>query len=309
VLDNFSNSHPEALIRVGQIAGRHASLIDGDIRDTALLVQVMREHECEAVIHFAGLKSVSESIEKPLDYYDNNVVGTLCLLKAMQSVGMQKLVFSSSAVVYGEPLKLPITEDHPLATSSPYGRTKQIVEEILTDWHHANHSASVAILRYFNPVGAHSSGLIGEDPLGVANNLMPLVSQVAIGQVQYLKVFGGDYPTPDGSGVRDFIHVVDLAKGHLRALESLNSPQCSVYNLGTGRGYSVLEVVNVFERICGMPIARQMAPRRPGDISVSYADPARAEAFLGWKAEKELDEMCADHWRWQQMNPQGYSGI
>lgn len=306
VFDNFSNSHPVALERVKQITGRKLRLVEADIRDQAVIEATLRQHCCTAVIHFAGLKAVGESVEKPLVYYDNNVVGTHRLLTAMQNCGVDTLVFSSSATVYGEPQRLPLTECHPLSATNPYGRSKLVIEDILRDLWRANSNWRIAILRYFNPVGAHESGLIGEDPQGIPNNLMPYVAQVAVGRREYLNVWGGDYPTHDGTGVRDYIHVVDLALGHLKALERLNSPQCIVANLGTGVGYSVLDVVKAFENASGQFVPYRLSPRRPGDVAACYADPVLAEQLLGWKAERDLGAMCKDHWRWQKQNPQGY---
>ena len=306
VFDNFCNSHPEALRRVEQITGKKIIVATGDIRDQPAIEKVLRDHACKAVIHFAGLKAVGESVEKPLEYYDNNVVGTLRLLAAMLSCGIHTLVFSSSATVYGEPQQLPLTEDHPLSATNPYGRSKLIIEEILRDVYRANPQFRIAILRYFNPVGAHDSGLIGEDPQGIPNNLMPFVAQVAVGRREYLNVWGSDYATHDGTGVRDYIHVVDLALGHLSALNRLATPQCVEINLGTGTGYSVLDVVKAFEKASNRKVAYQLAPRRSGDVAACYANPALAEELLGWKAQHDLVAMCRDHWRWQKNNPKGY---
>jgi UDP-glucose 4-epimerase len=307
VFDNFSNSHPEALRRVERITGRALSLVEGDIRDQAAIEAAMRQYKCQAVIHFAGLKAVGESVEKPLSYYDNNVVGTHRLLAAMQNCGVGTVVFSSSATVYGEPQRLPLTEDHPLSATNPYGRSKLIIEDMLRDIYRANPHWRIAILRYFNPVGAHESGLIGEDPQGIPNNLMPYVAQVAVGRREYLNVWGDDYPTQDGTGVRDYIHVVDLAMGHLNALVQLDKPQCVAINLGTGVGYSVLDVVKAFEDASGRRVPYRLSPRRPGDVAACYADPTLAERLLGWKAQRNLAAMCRDHWRWQKQNPQGYA--
>ncbi|MBF1164832.1 MAG: UDP-glucose 4-epimerase GalE [Dechloromonas agitata] len=308
VFDNFCNSHPESLARVGRIAGREVTLVRGDVRDRTALVRALQSSRAEAVIHFAGLKAVGESVEQPLAYYDNNVVGTLRLLEAMRETGVRSLVFSSSATVYGDPLRLPLTEDHPLSATNPYGRSKLMVEEILRDAYRADPAWRFGILRYFNPVGAHPSGLIGEDPQGIPNNLMPFVAQVAIGRREYLNVWGDDYDTPDGTGVRDYIHVVDLALGHLAALDYLREhADCVAINLGTGRGYSVLEMVAAFAQASGRPVPYRIAPRRPGDIASCYADPALAERLLGWKAERGVDAMCVDGWRWQSGNPQGYA--
>ena len=315
VFDNFCNSNPEALARVQKITGRKPALITGDCRDRAALVSALQKSKAKAVIHFAGLKAVGESVQQPLSYYDNNVAGTLRLLEAMQECGVKTLVFSSSATVYGDPVRLPLTEDHPLTATNPYGRSKLMIEEILCDVQHSDASFRIAILRYFNPVGAHASGLIGEDPQGIPNNLMPFVAQVAIGRREALNVWGGDYPTPDGTGVRDYIHVVDLALGHLKALEafeaagSAHSDQysgCLTVNLGTGRGYSVLDVVRAYEQASGRPIPYKIAPRRPGDIASCYADPKRALELLGWQAKLGLEDMCASSWHWQSINPKGY---
>jgi UDP-glucose 4-epimerase len=306
VFDNFSNSHPEALRRVEQIVGRKVSMIQGDIRDQEAIETSLRRHRCQAVIHFAGLKAVGESVEKPLPYYDNNVGGALSLLRAMRKCRVETLIFSSSATVYGEPQRLPLTEDHPLSATSPYGRGKLIIEDMLRDLWRANSNWRIAILRYFNPVGAHESGLIGEDPQGIPNNLMPYLAQVALGMRDCLNVWGNDYPTPDGTGVRDYIHVVDLAKGHLKALEKIDLPQCSAVNLGTGIGYSVLDVVKAFEAASGQNVPYRLSPRRPGDVATCYADPSLAAQLLGWKAERDLATMCQDHWRWQKHNPKGF---
>ena len=266
----------------------------------------MRQYDCTSVIHFAGLKAVGESVDKPLEYYDNNVIGTHRLLGAMAECGVKTLVFSSSATVYGEPQRLPLTEDHPLSATNPYGRTKLVIEDMLRDLYASDPSWRIGILRYFNPVGAHESGLIGEDPQGIPNNLMPFVAQVAVGRREQLKVWGNDYPTPDGTGVRDYIHVVDLALGHLSALARLNEAQCFEVNLGTGTGYSVLDVVKAFEKDSGRPVAYELAPRRSGDVASCYADPAFAEELLGWRAERNMDAMCVDSWRWQSNNPNGF---
>jgi len=306
VFDNFSNSHPESLARIERITGRKPILVEGDIRDQAAIEQVLRRYQCDAVIHFAGLKAVGESVEKPLAYYDCNVIGTHRLLAAMQGCGVRTLVFSSSATVYGEPQRLPLTEDHPLSATNPYGRSKLFIEDMLRDVYRADPSWRIAILRYFNPVGAHESGLIGENPQGIPNNLMPFVAQVAVGRREFLNVWGNDYPTTDGTGVRDYIHVVDLALGHLKALQRLDTPQCAEINLGTGNGYSVLEVVKAFEQASGRPIPYRISPRRAGDVAACYANPALAERNLGWKAQRDLDVMCRDHWNWQKQNPNGY---
>lgn len=307
VFDNFCNSHPEALERVQHITGKSITVVRGDIRDQAALQAALRQHQCSAVIHFAGLKAVGESSVKPLEYYENNFVGTVHLLQAMQATGVKTLVFSSSATVYGEPQYLPLTEDHPLSATNPYGRSKLMIEDMLRDLHRARPDWCITLLRYFNPVGAHASGLIGEDPQGMPNNLMPFVAQVAGGRREHLSVWGNDYPTPDGTGVRDYIHVVDLAQGHVRALQRITTPQCTAINLGTGRGNSVLEVVKAFEAASGQPVPYTLQPRRPGDVAACYADPARARQLLGWQATLGVAQMCADAWRWQHANPCGYA--
>lgn len=309
VFDNFCNSDPEALSRIERITGRKPGLVRGDIRDRAALAAALRSSRATAVIHFAGRKAVGESVEQPLAYYDNNVVGTLRLLEAMGECGVKTLVFSSSATVYGDPQRLPLTEDHPLSATNPYGRAKLMIEDILRDLHRSDPSWRLALLRYFNPAGAHVSGLLGEDPQGVPNNLMPYVAQVAVGRRDHLTVWGNDYPTPDGTGVRDFIHVVDLALGHLKALERLRGhAECFAVNLGTGTGYSVLEMVRAFEKASGRAVPFKIGPRRAGDIASCYAQPALARELLGWKAERGLDAMCADGWRWQSGNPRGFKG-
>ena len=309
VFDNFCNSSPEALARVERIAGRAPRLVRGDLRDQAALAEALRDSGAMAVVHFAGLKAVGESVEKPLLYYDNNVHGTLCLLQAMAACGVKTLVFSSSATVYGDPQRLPLTEDHPLSATNPYGQSKLMIENMLRDLYRSDATWRIGILRYFNPVGAHVSGLIGEDPQGTPNNLLPYVAQVAIGRREYLNVWGDDYATPDGTGVRDFIHVVDLANGHLKALQALEKEAgcCWATNLGTGTGYSVLDMVRAFEQASGRPVPYRVAPRRPGDVAACYADPALSRERLGWAAQRGLQEMCADAWRWQSENPQGYA--
>jgi UDP-glucose 4-epimerase len=308
VFDNFCNSSAEALARVERITGKKPTLVQGDIRDRAALVAALKQSGATAVIHFAGLKAVGESVQNPLAYYDNNVVGTVRLLEAMGECGVKTLVFSSSATVYGDPQRLPLTEDHPLSTTNPYGQTKLVIEDMLRDVFRSDPSWHISILRYFNPVGAHSSGLIGEDPQGTPNNLLPFVAQVAVGRRPFLNVWGGDYDTPDGTGVRDYIHVVDLALGHLKALARLSQhTECQAINLGTGVGYSVLDMVKAFEHASGKPVPYQVAPRRAGDIAACYADPANAFNLLGWRAERGLDAMCADAWRWQSGNPNGYT--
>jgi len=306
VFDNFSNSHPESLKRVETITGKKVQLVEGDIRDQAAVAAALKKFDCQAVIHFAGLKAVGESVEKPLEYYDNNVIGTHRLLGAMGECGVKTLVFSSSATVYGDPQRLPLTEDHPLSATNPYGRTKLVIEDMLRDLYRSDPSWRIGILRYFNPVGAHESGLIGEDPQGIPNNLMPFVAQVAVGRREKLMVWGNDYPTPDGTGVRDYIHVVDLALGHLKALERLNEAQCFAVNLGTGTGYSVLDVVKAFEKASGRSVPHEIAPRRAGDVASCFADPAFAVELLNWRAERNMDVMCVDAWRWQNKNPNGF---
>ena len=308
VVDNLCNSKDESLRRVGQLTGRPVPLIPADLRDRAALDAVFRGPRIDAVIHFAGLKAVGESTQIPLDYYSNNVGGTLTLCQAMADAGVRRLVFSSSATVYGDPATVPIREGFPLSATNPYGRSKLMVEDILGDLCASDGSWSVDLLRYFNPVGAHPSGRIGEDPSGVPNNLMPYVAQVAVGRLPVLKVFGDDYPTPDGTGVRDYIHVVDLARGHLKALERPGrGTGLAVYNLGTGHGYSVLEMVRAFEEVSGRPVPYKVMERRPGDIATCYADPALAAAELGWRAELGIEAMVRDAWRWQSDNPQGYA--
>ena len=308
VYDNFANSSPKVLDRIEELAGRRPILVEADLRDGAALRRVFSEHPIEGVIHFAGLKAVGESVAEPLRYYDHNVVGTVRLLEAMAEAGCAKLVFSSSATVYGVPEVLPIPETAALSATSPYGQTKLTIEHMLRDVAASDAASSFVLLRYFNPVGAHPSGRIGEDPRGIPNNLMPFVTQVAIGRREFLGVFGDDYDTVDGTGVRDYIHVVDLAKGHLRACEKLRTSApvgCVPVNLGTGRGYSVLQVVEAFSHVLGRPLPYRIAPRRPGDVPVCFADARFAEEFLGWRAELDLDAMCRDSWRFQQANPDG----
>ena len=304
--DNFCNSNPESLRRVERLTGRTLSVVRGDTRDGAAIKAALKGHACTAVIHFAGLKAVGESTLKPVEYYDCNVNGTIQLIQAMDSLNVRTLVFSSSATVYGEPQRLPLTEDHPLSATNPYGRSKLMVEEVLRDLQSANKEWRIGILRYFNPVGAHASGLIGEDPRGVPNNLMPFVAQVAVGVRNRLSVWGSDYPTPDGTGVRDYIHVMDLAEGHLKALTRLREHASFAINLGTGLGYSVLQVVGAFERASGQQIPFSLEPRRSGDVAACFADPTLAKETLGWEASRDLDAMCRDHWRWQRANPSGY---
>jgi UDP-glucose 4-epimerase len=303
VLDNLSNAKPQVLDRLRTLAGDIA-FHELDLRDRKAIARILPG--IDAVLHFAGLKAVGESVEKPLLYYDNNVGGTVALLEAMAAHGVQRLVFSSSATVYGEPEHVPLAEDHPLRPLNPYGKSKLMIEHLLADHAAANPSFRYAALRYFNPIGAHPSGRIGEDPRGIPNNLLPYVAQVAVGRLERLKVFGRDYPTPDGTGVRDYIHVMDLAHGHVAALDFLSKNKSITCNLGTGRGYSVLEVVKAFERASGKKVALEFAPRRPGDAASSYADPSAAARLLGWKAALGLDAMCRDSWRWQSQNPEGY---
>ncbi len=299
IIDNFSNSKRSVLDRIERIAGRRPGFVEGDIRDRTALLGALAG--CGAVIHFAGLKAVGESVEKPIEYYDNNVAGSITLFQAMRDAGVKTLVFSSSATVYGDPHTVPIREDFPLSATNPYGRSKLMIEDMLRDIGKADAAWRIALLRYFNPVGAHASGMLGEDPNGIPNNLMPYVSQVAVGKLQQLSVFGNDYPTPDGTGVRDYIHVVDLALGHLAALRALaREPGILTVNLGTGRGYSVLEMVRAFEKASGRPVPYRIAPRRDGDVAVCFADPSLAREKLGWQAERGIEAMCADTWRWQQ---------
>ena len=309
VVDNLSNGCLESLHRVEQITGKAVRFVEGDVRDRPFLDTVFRNNSISLVIHFAGLKAVAESCSIPLVYYDNNVAGAITLCQSMADNDVRNLVFSSAATVYGEPASVPVTEDFPLSATNPYGRSKLIIEEILTDLHRADDRWNIALLRYFNPVGAHPSGLIGEDPGGVPGNLMPLVTRVAIGKQKRLQVFGNDYPTPDGTGVRDYIHVQDLARGHVCAIRRLQE-NCGIraWNLGVGQGHSVLEMVSALEQVSGRPVPYDIVARRPGDIATCYADPARARLELGWSAEKTLDDMVSDAWRWQLQNPDGYRG-
>jgi len=307
VIDNLSNSSEESLRRVEKITGKKILFYKNDIRDFKAMLDIMTEIEYNAVIHFAGLKAVGESVNIPLDYYDNNINGTLVLCRAMKEAGLKKIIFSSSATVYGEPAKVPITEDFLTSATNPYGRTKLFIEEILKDLSVSDGGWKVILLRYFNPVGAHSSGLIGESPNGIPNNLMPYITQVAVGKRPELHVFGNDYPTHDGTGVRDYIHVVDLALGHIAALNKIETiNNLEIFNLGTGVGYSVLDIVKAFENESGVSIPYSFTERRRGDISVCYADPGKAERILGWKAEKCINDMCRDCWKWQSNNPDGY---
>jgi UDP-glucose 4-epimerase len=307
ILDNFSNSSRAVLPRIKELAGRAIEVVDGDIGDADLIGRLLGRHSFDATIHFAGLKAVGESVAMPLAYYRNNVVGTTTLLEGLAAAGVKRFVFSSSATVYGDPRSVPIREDAPTAPTNPYGRTKLMIEQILADLALSDPAWSIGVLRYFNPVGAHESGRIGEEPRGTPNNLMPYVAQVAIGRRPELSVFGSDYSTPDGTGVRDYIHVVDLALGHLAALDAVAKANgVWTVNLGTGQGYSVLEMVRAFENASGRKVPYRVVARRPGDIAACYADPARATALLGWKAERGLEQMCADGWRWQHANPDGY---
>lgn len=308
VYDNLCNSSRESLKRVEELTGKSISFYEGDVLDARILTEVFEKEEIQAVIHCAALKAVGESVRKPLEYYRNNINGTLTLMEVMRDVGVKNIVFSSSATVYGNPAVMPITEDCPKGQcTNPYGWTKSMMEQIMTDVQKADPEWNVILLRYFNPVGAHKSGRIGEDPKGIPNNLMPYIAQVAVGKLEKLGVFGDDYDTPDGTGVRDYIHVVDLAVGHVKAIDYiLTGPGLDVINLGTGVGYSVLDMVKAFSKACGKDLPYEIKPRREGDIAMCYADPAKALKVLGWKAELGLDEMCEDSWRWQSQNPNGY---
>ncbi len=306
-LDDFSNSSPEVLARLEKLSGERPEFERADVGDEAALDALFRRERVDAVVHFAAFKAVGESTQQPLEYYRNNVGGLVTLARTLQRHGCRRLVFSSSATVYGDPQRLPVTEDAPLAATNPYGATKLMGETILRDLERSEPGWAIATLRYFNPVGAHESGLIGEAPQGTPNNLMPYVAQVAVGRREHLRVFGNDYDTPDGTGVRDYIHVVDLAEGHAAALRDLMDRGRSLtVNLGTGRGHSVLEVLHAFERACGRTIPYEIAPRRPGDVAACYADASRARDLLGWTARRDLDTMCADSWRWQSLNPDGF---
>ncbi|UCV10467.1 UDP-glucose 4-epimerase GalE [Dechloromonas denitrificans] len=307
IVDNLSNSKLAVLDRIESITGRRPAFVQADIRDRAAMGELFARHAISEVIHFAGLKAVGESVAQPLRYYDNNVQGSLVLFQTMAEAGVRKLVFSSSATVYGDPHTVPIIENFPLQATNPYGRSKLMIEEILRDLAIADPSWRIALLRYFNPVGAHSSGLIGEDPNGIPNNLMPFIAQVAVGKRPELSVFGNDYPTVDGTGVRDYIHVVDLASGHLAALRALNEkPGVLTVNLGTGQGYSVLQMIAAFEKASGKQVAHRIVERRPGDVASCYANPSFALESLKWQAERGIEAMCTDTWRWQSMNPVGY---
>lgn len=307
ILDNFVNSKPESLKRIKELTGKDFKFYQADIRDEEAMTKVFAENKIDAVIHFAGLKSVPQSVKEPLNYYDNNIAGTVCLCRVMDKAGCKKLVFSSSATVYGSKNPSPLREDMPTGgTTNPYGTTKYFIEQILQDLCVSDSEWGVSILRYFNPIGAHKSGRIGEDPNGIPSNLMPYITQVAIGKLECLNVCGNDYPTPDGTGVRDYIHVVDLAIGHIKALDRLLKVKgCEVYNLGTGKGYSVLDVVKAFEKASGIKINYRIAPRRAGDVACCYADATKAKEVLGWQAQYDIDDMCADSWRWQSQNPNG----
>ena len=307
VFDNFANSKPVVIDRIEQVTGTRPALVEGDVRDAAALSRALSHHRVDAAIHFAALKAVGESVQKPLAYYDNNVHGSLVLLEALHGSGVRTVVFSSSATVYGDPAVVPVTEESPTSATNPYGRSKLMVEQMLSDLATAEPDWSVTLLRYFNPVGAHPSGLMGEDPQGTPNNLMPYLAQVAVGRRAHLSVYGTDWPTPDGTGVRDYIHVMDLADGHVAALRAAHQhPGRRVYNLGTGRGVSVREILGAFSRACGRELPWQAAPRRAGDIAACWADPSRAERELGWRASRTLDQMCEDTWRWQHLHPHGY---
>lgn len=307
VVDNLSNSSEKSLERVEKITGKKVTFYKADLLDKDAMEEIFDKEAIECVIHFAGLKAVGESVQKPLEYYYNNVTGTLILCDVMRNHGVKNIVFSSSATVYGNPKTVPIREDFPLSVTNPYGRTKLMLEEILQDLHTADKEWNVILLRYFNPIGAHESGLIGENPKGIPNNLMPYITQVAVGKLEKLGVFGDDYDTPDGTGVRDYIHVVDLAIGHVKAIKKLEDKEgVSIYNLGTGKGYSVLDMVKSFEQACGKKIKYEIKPRRAGDIATCYAEPKKAKAELGWEATRDLMKMCEDSWRWQSGNPNGY---
>jgi len=308
VVDNLCNSSKESLRRVEKIVGKEIPFYEADIRDAKAIQDIFAQEDISAVIHFAGLKAVGESVEKPLEYYDNNIAGTLVLCDVMKNVGVKNIIFSSSATVYGDPAFIPITEECPKGKiTNPYGQTKGMLEQVLTDLYVSDPEWNVVLLRYFNPIGAHKSGLIGEDPKGIPNNLVPYIAQVAVGKRAALGVFGNDYDTPDGTGVRDYIHVVDLAKGHVMALKKLTKGSgVNIYNLGTGKGYSVLQVLHAYEKACGKKLPYEIKERRPGDIATCYADPEKAYRELGWKAEYGIEEMCEDSYRWQSQNPNGF---
>ena len=308
VVDNLYNASAKALDRVREITGKDLTFYEADVLDAPKMDEIFKKEQVDCVIHFAGLKAVGESVVKPLEYYKNNINGTLVLCEAMRKNGCKNIIFSSSATVYGNPAFIPITEECPKGTpTNPYGWTKWMIEQILTDLHTADPEWNVILLRYFNPIGAHKSGLMGEDPKGIPNNLLPYVAQVAIGKLKWLGVFGDDYDTPDGTGVRDYIHVVDLAAGHVKAINKIKeNPGVKIYNLGTGKGYSVLDVVKAFSKACGHDVPYEIKPRRAGDISTCYSDASLAKKELGWEAKYDIDEMCEDSWRWQTMNPNGY---
>lgn len=306
VMDNFSNSKPASLERIKKVTGKDFKFYETDLLDEKGMDKIFDENDIDAVVHFAGLKAVGESVAMPLEYYHNNITGTLILCASMKKHGVKKIVFSSSATVYGNPATVPITEDFPLSTTNPYGSTKLMIENILRDLFVSDNDWSIALLRYFNPIGAHESGLLGEDPNGIPNNLMPYIARVAAGKLPHLNVFGSDYPTPDGTGVRDYIHVVDLSLGHLKALEWVAREKgVDAFNLGTGNGYSVLEMVKAFEKASGKPVKYELVDRRPGDIAMCYANPAKAKEILGWEAKKGINEMCVDSWRFVDQNPNG----
>lgn len=307
VFDNFYNSSAASIERVKQITGKDFPFYECDMLDTQALEKIFSQHKIDAVIHFAGYKAVGESVAKPLMYFHNNITGTLCLLEVMKKYGCKRIVFSSSATVYGDPATVPIKEDFPLSVTNPYGRTKLMIEEILKDLWVSDNEWSIVLLRYFNPVGAHESGLIGENPKGIPNNIMPKITQVAVGRLPFVSVFGTDYPTKDGTGVRDYIHVVDLAKGHVKAiLYAEKNHKVEAVNLGTGNGYSVLELINTFAQVNNVKVPYRIEDRRPGDVAACYADPSKAEELFGWKAELGLDRMCKDSWMWQSKNPEGF---
>lgn len=309
ILDNLYNSSKKAVDRIEEITGKKVTFYEDDMLDVEAMEKLFSKEQIDCVIHFAGLKAVGESVAKPLEYYKNNIQGTLTLVEAMRKHGCKNIIFSSSATVYGDPAFVPITEECPKGTpTNPYGWTKSMLEQILTDLHTADEEWNVILLRYFNPIGAHKSGMIGEDPKGIPNNLLPYVAQVAIGKLECVGVFGNDYDTPDGTGVRDYIHVVDLALGHVKAIDKIkDNPGVKVYNLGTGNGYSVLDVIKAFSKACGHEVPYQIKPRRPGDIATCYADASLAKRELGWEAQYGIEEMCADSWKWQSMNPNGYN--
>jgi len=308
IFDNLYNSNDAVLARIQDVTGVRPEFVQGDVRNKVQLINTIKQFDIDAVIHFAGLKAVGESVEKPLEYYDNNVNGTLVLVDAMRETGVKSMIFSSSATVYGDPASVPITESFPTSATNPYGRSKLMVEECLTDFQKANPDWSIVLLRYFNPVGAHPTGKLGEDPQGIPNNLMPFISQVAVGRREFLSVFGCDYPTKDGTGVRDYIHVVDLSEGHIAALEKVgHTAGLHVYNLGTGNGYSVLDMIKAFEIACGKTIPYKLVDRRPGDIAECWADPNKAKNELDWIAKRSLESMTADTWLWQSNNPKGYT--